>query len=335
MSSGVFTIDEQVQAVSHHKPHVVILGAGASRAAFSNGDRNGRRLPLIQDFVKTVGLEDVLHENGVDQPYDDFEGLYSNIASDDLKVRLKNEIERRVFDYFAELEMPDDPTLYDHLVLSLRPKDIIATFNWDPFLWQATARNYRFGKAPELLFLHGNVAIGYCAACKVVIGRHQTCTCGRTATPSPILFPVKQKNYQSDPAISAHWRTLQSALKLALTVTFFGYGAPKTDVEAVKLLRHGWGDPDSRIMEETEVIDVRAEAELEATWSPFIHSHHYCIRRSFYDSNLAKHPRRSCEAIWGRVGEARFVDVATFPESADFNALYRWLQPRIDAESSV
>jgi cyclic nucleotide-binding protein len=29
---------------------------------------------------------------------------------------------------------PELLTLYDHLVLSLRPKDVIATFNWDPFL---------------------------------------------------------------------------------------------------------------------------------------------------------------------------------------------------------
>ena len=32
-------------------PHVVILGAGASRAAFPYGERNGIVPPLMKDFV--------------------------------------------------------------------------------------------------------------------------------------------------------------------------------------------------------------------------------------------------------------------------------------------
>jgi hypothetical protein len=36
------------------------------------------------------------------------------------------------------LELPDHPTVYDHLLLSLRKKDAIFTFNWDPFLLMRT-----------------------------------------------------------------------------------------------------------------------------------------------------------------------------------------------------
>ena len=35
----------------NHHPHVVILGAGASLAAFPDGDKNGRKLPLMNDIV--------------------------------------------------------------------------------------------------------------------------------------------------------------------------------------------------------------------------------------------------------------------------------------------
>jgi hypothetical protein len=35
------------------------------------------------------------------------------------------------------MEIPDHVTLYDELLLTLRSKDLIATFNWDPLLLQA------------------------------------------------------------------------------------------------------------------------------------------------------------------------------------------------------
>ena len=31
-------------------PHVVLLGAGASRAVCTNGDKHGRKLPLMSDL---------------------------------------------------------------------------------------------------------------------------------------------------------------------------------------------------------------------------------------------------------------------------------------------
>jgi hypothetical protein len=334
MPSDVFTVQEEIGNPKSKRQHVVILGAGASLAAFQNGDRNGQKLPIIKNFIDVVGLTDLLSANGINAPYDDFEGIYSDIAVNKNKSQLQNEIEKRVYNYFAALKLPDTPTLYDHLVLSLRPKDVIATFNWDPFLWNAAARNRHFSEPPDLLFLHGNVAIGHCAICKFVFPRVQNCPyCHSPLVVSPLLYPVKQKNYQSDPAIAGHWRTLASALKSAWTVTFFGYGAPKTDVEAIDLLKNAWGKSEERIVEETEIIDIRPEDDLIATWNPFIHSHHYGIHKSFYDSNIAKHPRRSCEALWERVMEARFVEGGVdFPKNMDFSSLYKWLEPRIAAE---
>jgi hypothetical protein len=316
-----------------NRPHVVIVGAGASLAAFPKGDKNGRRLPVIKNFVDVVGLRNLLTKHGISQPFDDFESIYSDIVAKPTQAVLQREIETIVNDYFRGLALPDEPTLYDHLILSLRPKDVIATFNWDPFLWQAAARNHHFGSCPSLLFLHGNVAIGYCPKCKIVFDKNRCCNkCGGGLKASPLLYPVKQKDYQADDAIAGHWRTLRRALEKAWAVTFFGYGAPKTDIEAVKLLKAGWGDVNNRSLEETEIIDVREEDDLLATWSPFIHTHHYQIQTSFYDSIIAKHPRRSCEALWARLMECQFLTDHSFPRSASFDELYAWLKPKLDEE---
>src|SRR5271167_2125724 len=121
MPSDVFTVHEQIGSPEYKGHHVVILGAGASLAAFPDGDRNGRKLPVMRNFVEVVGLASLLSANGINPPYDDFEGIYSDIAG--------------------------------------------------------------------------------------------------------------------------HWRTLASALKSAWTITFFGYGIPKTDVEAIDLLKNAWGNP--------------------------------------------------------------------------------------------
>ncbi len=333
MSAAVYSTQEEIEHPENKRFHVVILGAGASLAAFPNGDRNGRHLPLIKNFVDVVGLGGLLAANNINPPYNDFEAIYSDIAVDPNRAVLRKELEQRVQDYFAALELPDTPTLYDHLILSLRKKDLIATFNWDPFLWKAAARNAKFSEPPSLLFLHGNVAVAYCPTCKVVLGRGQCCpNCQRPLVPSPLLYPVKKKDYQADPAIAGHWRTLTSALKYAWTITFFGYGAPATDVEAVDLLKTGWGNAEKRMLEETEIIDIRSEDELTQVWEPFIHSHHYSIHKSLYDSSIARHPRRSCEAIWQRVAMARFVEGGGFPQNMDFNQLRNWLEPRLAHE---
>jgi hypothetical protein len=47
------------------RPHVVILGAGASLQAFPDGDRKGQRLPLMYELVEVVGLRSVSEQQGI------------------------------------------------------------------------------------------------------------------------------------------------------------------------------------------------------------------------------------------------------------------------------
>ena len=106
----------------NESPHVVIVGAGASRAAFPNGDANGSRLPLMVDLVDCLGLGQAFQAAGFQKTVD-FEALYDELATTGMHRSLREEIEAKVWSYFDRLQLPDAPTLYDYLLLSMRPKD--------------------------------------------------------------------------------------------------------------------------------------------------------------------------------------------------------------------
>src|ERR1043166_7256976 len=101
MSAAVYSIQEEIEHPENKRFHVVILGAGASLAAFPNGDRHGRQLPLIKNFVDVVGLAEPLQANNINPPYNDFEAIYSDIAVDPNQEVLRKELEQRVHDYLA------------------------------------------------------------------------------------------------------------------------------------------------------------------------------------------------------------------------------------------
>lgn len=323
-----------IKNVKIKRPHVFILGAGASYAAFSNGDKHGRRLPLMSNLVEILSLEPLLNTYGINYSGENFEELYSHISSDKQKAALAKEIEKSIYDYFASLELPDYPTLYDHLLLSLREKDVIATFNWDPFLWKACERNYMHANLPHVLFLHGNVAVGHCVTHKQKGPVTSYCpVCRKLLTPSKLLYPITQKNYNRHPFIQAEWQTLRAALKTAYVFTIFGYGAPISDVEAMALMKEAWGPATARQYEEIEFIDIKNENELIKTWEPFIHNHHYrpySPSQSFYESTVAHYPRRSCEALWAELMENKWMDP---PCKVPFQSnLLDWLSPLIEWE---
>jgi hypothetical protein len=331
--SAIFTVADQIARVDVQRPHVVIIGSGASAAAFPNGDRNGKRLPTMPDFVSTLGLDSVLRNNGVPPPYVDFEGIYSQLVSNPQTRHVAAIVEQVIDGYFSDLELPDAPSLYDHLILSLRPKDVIASFNWDPFLSQACQRNSHFAKPPQILFLHGNTDVGFCLHHRQKGPRMNGCSvCGEPYESCRLLYPVARKNYTDDAFISAEWDGLKMFLRQAFALTIFGFGAPKTDVEAVDLLHLAWGKPEDRRFEEVEIIDKKTEPEVVQTWSGFIHTHHYQTQTSFYNSLMARHPRRTCEHLWARLMEARWPQRVEFPREASFEELYRWLAPRLEVE---
>jgi len=228
----------------------------------------------------------------------DFESIYDELATTGRNASLKADIESRVQSYFAALQLPETPTLYDYLLLSLRDKDYIATFNWDPFLVKAFMRNKGTRSLPRILFLHGNVEIGLCASDRVKGFRGDTCRkCGTPFQPTKLLYPVRQKNYNADPFIVAEWKELEASLKNGYMLTIFGYGAPATDVEAVDLLLRGWGQNPTFELAEVQIVDIRPSEDLKKTWERFLCRTHYGTTANLWDTWLLRHPRRSCEAL--------------------------------------
>ena len=52
-------------------------------------------------------------------------------------------------------------------------------------------------------------------------------------------------------------------------LTIFGYSAPKSDVDAVNLMKKAWGNIEDRPLEEVSVIDIVDEATMLNTWKDF------------------------------------------------------------------
>ncbi len=325
--------DELKRDISVRKPHVVILGAGASRAALPHGDKNGKKLPLMCDLVETIELGSELDKHGIDYESRNFEDIYSDLYEDERYKSLVEVINTRVWGYFSNLELPSYPTIYDHLVLSLREKDLIATFNWDPFLYYACWRNHRRVRLPHAVYLHGNVAIGYCLDDKRKGKVGTTCSrCGKKFVPSGLLFPIRRKNYTKDPFIECEWEFLKLNLKHAYMLTIFGYGAPQSDIEAIEPMKDAWGDRYERNLEQTEIIDVKNPEMLRDLWKDFIHTHHYDTTDSFYNSSIALFPRRTCEAQWNSTMECRFLEQNPIPRNMGFEPLWEWYNPLVQAE---
>lgn len=282
------------------RAHTVILGAGATIAAIPNGDKNGKKSSVMCGMIRKLGLEELLQGVTLETTSDNIEDIYSELC---LKSEYKGivfELEKRLYDYFDSLELPDAPTVYDFLLLSLTNKDVVATFNWDPLLIQAYVRCYKITEnLPKIFCLHGNVAMGYCKTHREFGAKDAICpVCKKMLQPIKLLYPVKEKDYRKDDYISGCWDAINYILGNSYMITIFGYSAPSSDIEAVNLLKKAWGDKDKRQLEEVSVIDIIDEKDMLTKWDDFIYSHHYRYTSNYFDSYLGMFPRRSCETVF-------------------------------------
>lgn len=281
----------------NYHPHVVILGAGASLAAQPFGDKYGKKLPTLKNIVEITNIEPELEELEVMLPIDDFEAVFDDLSkkcSDNVHFI---KIKEKIYDYFSSIVIPDELTLYDKLVLSLREQDLIATFNWDPLLCLAYQRNRHIKKLPNLAFLHGNVFVGYCKEHRTTGFINCACSkCSQRFDKVELLYPVKEKNYTQDHFIRREWELTQHFLENAFMITIFGYSAPKTDVAAREAMFKVWNENRIRNFWEIQLIDVKQKNEVKDNWEEFFVRNHYSIISDFQDSFLNRYPRRSCEA---------------------------------------
>jgi hypothetical protein len=248
-----------------NSPHVVLLGAGASYACIRNGDKKGKKISCMDNFLQNTGID-----IGYTGTNTNLEAIYQEI--DDPKKEL---LEREIKDYFDDFELPDEPTIYDALIISLTKKDLIASFNWDPLLVEACLRCRKITEdLPDIVFLHGNVREWYANNIDGTITKtfaqgkrpsHAICIktlSGQKCNQTPLLFPVKNKNYSENIYIKNAWNVLQDTLYKAFMFTIFGYSGPKSDEEALMLLKDGFlvkdkngGTSDTNNFKQLTIID--------------------------------------------------------------------------------
>lgn len=303
-------------------PHVVILGAGASKAAFPSGDKYGKKVPLMNDLIKVLGLEKSISKHGLKEYIGNFELLYSNICENSDLVDLKELINKKVEKYFKGFTIPDTTTLYDYLILSLKEKDLIATFNWDPFLLQAYRRNIKVGNLPKIAFLHGNVYLGVCEKDKALGYLDCLCNkCGNKLNPIELLFPIAHKDYNNNTIIKSQWDMLSFYLDFSYYLTIFGYSAPKSDVEAIEIMKKAWKGNESVNLAQIEVIDIKEREEIIKNWEEFTVGEHYGIRQSLKESWLWHFPRESGEALFDATLQNSPIKSFPFEENSNLEVV--------------
>lgn len=317
-------------------PHLVILGAGASCAAFPQGDKHERKLPVMKTLAHDLGLKSLLQPD-YGHLLDDFEHLYSTLYHNEQDRDLRLKVDDAVHQYFLDLKVLDEPNLYDYIILSLREKDVIATFNWDPLLMQSYLRHAHLkDHVPQLLFLHGNVAVGICKSCKIS-GNYYNLICHRCLKPfekMPLLYPVGKKNYSSNTSIRREWIALKQTFRCAYYITIFGYSAPVTDIDARQLMLDALISNPSRMFSEIDIVDISPEDDVRENWNDFLYSHHYTILNSFKDTMQWWHPRRSCEALASGTLMQDPMSHNPFPDFKSIAEMHQWISPLIEQERS-
>lgn len=295
--------DKLIIVFSAEKWEEKIVGAGASIAACKI-DKNGKEVPMLKNIHKILGLTDELKKyNFSDEQMEDFEKLFSDINGKVEYKDLQEKLEYEVCDYFSKLQLPDEPTLYDYLILSLTEKDAIISFNWDPFLMQAYRRNICVGNLPELIFPHGNSGVGLCYDCKIKGYADCLCpNCFKELEQMPLLYPIGQKDYNSKPIIVNEWNRAKNVLSKAAGLTIYGYGAPVTDVEAVDLMKVAYEKSQMKDIAPLTIINLPdSEKEQREKWMEFYDRDMVLYCNNFEESLLWKNPRVSLETLFDAI----------------------------------
>lgn len=84
--------EEEISQINVGKPHVVILGAGASYATFPRGDKHGRKLPLMNNLVETLGLQGLIAKTRLRFDSSNFEDIYASIHKESSLKEVREEL---------------------------------------------------------------------------------------------------------------------------------------------------------------------------------------------------------------------------------------------------
>src|SRR4051812_41351907 len=101
----VVTIADEIADTSARRPHVLLLGAGASKAALPDGDRNGVPVPLLRDVASALSLAERFPPELRELASTDFEAAYSKLVDSETDT---SAVDVEVRDFFAALELPGE-----------------------------------------------------------------------------------------------------------------------------------------------------------------------------------------------------------------------------------
>lgn len=317
------------------RPHVVIVGAGASKAVM------GKLCPTMNEAIEQVGLNNLLKGITLQTKSKNLEDIYSELyrrGEECKNVRLV--MEEALYEYFSNVHLPDSMTIYDQLILSLTKKDCIISFNWDSLLIQAYNRVSKITRnRPEILFLHGNVGAGMCEKCMTFGPIQNYChKCNKPYKRVPLLYPVEQKDYSSNIFIHDQWNVARDYIAKSGKVTIFGYSAPSSDKEASEILKSAFSQYDGvHRFDSVEIIERPGfdTNEISDTWTFFFSqaNYHTNIVNSFYDSSLAKAPRRTMQYQYKQLIEGWWGQPEiTFSDQDSFESISVYLKPLLDSE---
>jgi len=100
---------EIVDLCMEQRPHVVLLGAGASHAAFSDGDADGRSGPVMNELVSFNGVGELLRQAGLEGIDRNFEELYAELRQAAQYQKTADLVENEVRRFFVEMRLPNWP----------------------------------------------------------------------------------------------------------------------------------------------------------------------------------------------------------------------------------
>ncbi|MDD4514831.1 hypothetical protein [Massilibacteroides sp.] len=320
------------------RSHLVFLGAGATMAAILNGDKNGNKCSVMNNFLEELNLLPLIDNCNIKTTSQNLEDIYSELYERKEYVKVRKTLEKNIFDYFSKLRLPDKATIYDYLILCLTKKDLIATFNWDPLLIEAYNRVIDLGfpekKLPRLAFLHGNVSAGICPACKNYGHIESHCKkCGLDYVNTKLLFPIKKKNYSSDEFIYKQWQLVKKYIDYAGIITFFGYSAPESDIDAMDLIRSIYNkENNGHRLDRIEIIDIADQNKLWKKWGNFYHidASFLKITDSFWKSYITKFPRATVKRyVESEIESPQFIGPSIIPMERTLTELKTLFDPFI------
>lgn len=273
--------------------HLVILGAGSTIATIPNGDKNGNHAYTLNGFLKDPFFANFL--DSLESKYTsktDVEKMCAQLYVEDR--RRYDEFETLIREKYESLQLPDEFTILERLVMSLTADDAIISFNWDDLIVQAYNKAKEFipmTLLPNLYFPHGNAQACY--------NEHRYGSSRNPDNigmkPSPLNMPIDDLEYKNDLFIKSQWNIMDWYVRYSQMITIFGYRGPSSDKQDLKhmesLLRQ------NQICGKIEIIDKTKESAHEVANNlkrlvRLTECEADCCG-SFYESSIAQHPRQT------------------------------------------